>query len=416
MSATPPGADRVRVAYLLTVHPAVSQTFIVDEIEALAEIGVDVVPISINEPSAHDVPTPAHERIRDSTFYIKARPRRAIAVDVLTTVLRHPSLLVLPLRPGGFDVRAYVWRSFQLAEAIVAHGECRRRGVRHIHAHFGQAPSTIAWMTADVGRVCEGGPWTWSATIHGWHEFVDERAALLRQKVAAASFIACVSDFTRSQLMRISRPEDWSKVHVVRCGIDPELIPLRPPTEPGTPPILLQVARLAPEKGHLVMLDAVDRLRREGVEVRLRLIGPTEGAFGQVVRERIGELGLEDAVELIGPCDPQQVREHLAVADVFCLPTFAEGLPVAIMEAMAAGVPVVTTYISGIPELAVDGETARVVAASRADLLADALRDVLDDDAARARMVSAARERVVRQHTLRRNVGRLRDLFAATTA
>ena len=407
---------RTRVAYLLTVHPAVSQTFIVDEIEALREVGVDVTPISINPPAAHDVSNAAQQRVRDTTFYIKSQSRISVALALVATAVRHPSVLLLPLRAGGFDVKAYVWRYFQLAEAVVAFRECRRLGIRHVHAHFGQAPSTIAWMTSGVGLICEGEPWSWSATIHGWHEFVNERAALLREKVGAARFIACVSDYTRSQLMRLSRPQDWSKVHVVRCGIDPELIGFRATAPLAERPVVVQVARLAPEKGHLVLLDAVDLLRHRGVDVQLRLIGPSEGDFGDLVRARIDDLGLADAVELTGPCDPQQVREHLAVADVFCLPTFAEGLPVAIMEAMAAGVAVVTTYISGIPELAVDGETARVVPAARADLLADALQMVIEDDAARERMVAAARERILRQHVLRHNITELRDLFAAATS
>ena len=160
---------------------------------------------------------------------------------------------------------------------------CEQTGVRHVHAHFGQVPATVAWFTAELGNRIGDDEWTWSVTIHGWHEFVNEREASLRQKVAAARFVVCISDYTRSQLMRISHPRDWTKLHVVRCGIDTaQLRPARPSgrSSPaagadGRAPL----AREGPPRDD----RSGEAPGRPGPPVELDLIGP--GEFGEELRE-----------------------------------------------------------------------------------------------------------------------------------
>lgn len=424
MLAAPPvgaGVPRHRVGYVLSLHPAVSQTFIADEIESLASSGIEVRAISINTPREFDTLSERDRRMAEETLYIKSVPKLSTLWLALRTIIRHPRVLRLVITGGGFDLRAYLWRAFYLVEAIVAHRECRRLGIRHVHAHFGLTPSTIAWFTAEVGRTCDGEPWSWSLTIHGWHEFVDERAALLREKLASATFVACVSDYTRSQMMRIGRPADWGKLRVVRCGIDLERMafaPRPPVTGLGTsPPIeVLQVARLAPEKGHLVLLEACALLRSRGRAVRATLVGPGELGYEESVHEAVERLGLHDVVDFAGPLPPADVDRRLARADVFCLPTFAEGLPISIMEAMAIGVPVVTTYISGIPELAIDGTTAMVVPAARPDLVADAIERIAEDPAHRDLMLRAARTEVEAHHDARHTIRPLVVLLGEAVA
>jgi colanic acid/amylovoran biosynthesis glycosyltransferase len=418
---------RARVAHLSTHYPSISHSFILREILALRDLGVDVEPLAINVAPANDLLTEADRAEHACTFYIKGRSKRQIIASVLHVARRHPAALlstaVLAVRTAGFDVKAAIWRLLQLVEAIVVWDHCREIGVRHIHAHFGQAPATIAWFAAELGNRIDGsvsagtdddGPWSWSVTIHGWHEFVGEREASLREKVAAATFVACISDYTRSQLMRIAHPDHWHKLHVVRCGIDTTTFPQRPPQPVRSTPRVLMVARLSPEKGHLVLLEAVALLRDRGRRVDVDLVGP--GEFREDIERAARALHIDDRVHLLGARSPAEINAQLRASDIFCLPSFAEGLPVALMEAMAVGVPVVTTYISGIPELVVDGFTGMVVPAGRADLLASAIDRLCDDRQLTASIVSSARAKVEEQHELAHNVRALADLLAGNHA
>jgi glycosyltransferase involved in cell wall biosynthesis len=404
-----------KIGYLATHYPSVSHSFILREILALEALGLDIERMAINGAPEDDVLTDVDRAERRKTFYVKTQPKSRIAGAMWRAFRRSPTALiktaVLAVRSAGFDVKAGLWRLLQLVEAVVAWDHCDAAGVRHVHAHFGQVPATVAWFTAELGNRMGDDEWTWSVTIHGWHEFVNEREASLRQKVAAASFVVCISDYTRSQLMRISHPSDWGKLHVVRCGIDTTSFAQRPERPVNRPPRVLMVARMSPEKGHLVMLEAIKLLADRGRQVDLDLVGP--GEYGDELREIAQRFGIAGRVHFHGACSPSEINQKLRVSDVFCLPSFAEGLPVALMEAMAVGVPVVTTYISGIPELVIDNWTGMVVPAGRADMLASCIDRLCDDPELYASIVAAGRAKVEEQHELARNVPALAALFTA---
>ncbi|HEX7096132.1 MAG TPA: glycosyltransferase [Acidimicrobiales bacterium] len=404
-----------KIGYLATHYPSVSHSFILREVLALRDLGVSIEPMAINPAPEDDVLTDVDRAERRRTFYVKAQSKRRIAAAMLSALRKRPIGVLatagVAVRSAGFDLKAGLWRLFQLVEAVIVWQHCERVGVRHIHAHFGQVPATVAWFTAELGNRLDpdGEPWTWSVTIHGWHEFVNEREAALRQKVHAASFVVCISDYTRSQLMRIAHPDDWHKLRVVRCGIDTTAFAQREPRPIGKVPRLLMVARLSPEKGHLVLLDAVRLLSDRGRRVEVELIGP--GEFRDDIERAAKSMGIEDRVRFLGACSPTEINAHLRACDIFVLPSFAEGLPVALMEAMAVGVPVVTTYISGIPELVIDGWTGMVVPAGRADLLASAIDRLCDDPRLVQSIVQAARAKVEEQHELANNVPALAALL-----
>ena len=402
------------ITYLATHFPAVSHTFIADEIDALASLGIDVVAVSINPVSDADLAADGRQRSRPTT-YLKSLSKWRVLAIVTATVARHPSVLTIPLRRGTGGVRAALWRYFQLAEAIMTYRVMRRAGSHHLHAHFGQAPASVAWFTTEVARRHRAGRQnTWSMTIHGWHEFTGEREAMLCEKVGAASFVVAISDFTRAQLCRIAATTDRGKIHVVRCGVDLGRFEARTTEPRNAPPRLAIVARVSPEKGHLVLVDAVAVLRQRGMAVVVDVVGPEVDEHGAAVRRHAEAAGVADAFVWHGSLAPERVAAVLADADGFCLPTFAEGLPVVIMEAMARGVPVVTTYIAGIPELAVDRATALVVPAARPDLLADALAELLTDGELRQRLVTAATTAVQQRHDVAQNAKALAQLFSQT--
>lgn len=176
-------------------------------------------------------------------------------------------------------------------------------------------------------------------------------------------------------------------------------------------PRIVIVGRLSPEKGHVVLLEAVKKLKDEGVEVAVEIIG--NGPFAGAIREQVEALDLENRVDLAGQLPPDEVARRLADADIFCMASFSEGLPISIMEAMAVGVPVVTTWISGIPELAVQDVTAMTVPPGNSDALAEAIKRLIANRALQKRLIAGARNAVERMHSREVNAGQLAEMFRA---
>jgi glycosyltransferase involved in cell wall biosynthesis len=282
--------------------------------------------------------------------------------------------------------------------------QCRRRGIRHLHVHFANVSADVAMLVAEFG----GEGWTWSFTMHGPTEFSDVEAHRLRQKAEDAEFVACISDYARSQLLAIADPGRWHRFVVARLGV----VPQEPRTRPGgEPPNFLVVGQLARRKGHDVLLHALARLRHEA---RLTIVG--DGPERERLERLASELGVRDRVSFEGARGQHELRGYYEAADVFCLPSFQEGLPVVLMEAMAFGVPVVATRIMGVPELVDDGVSGVLVTAARVDELATALDELLDDPARAEAIGRVGRERVRREYDLEANVGRLSELLTRADA
>ncbi|MCX6519376.1 MAG: glycosyltransferase family 4 protein [Actinobacteria bacterium] len=395
----------MRIAYLSTDYPAVSHTFIQREIHALEARGIEVVPITLNRAPEGQLLTDLDRSDAARTFVVKSASA-GVAAALATTMLRHPLATLRGIRRafGGThgDLTRIRKQFLQFLEALLVWRHCRAERCDGLHAHFGQVPATVAWFTAAFANdVRRSGRFTWSVTIHGWHEFVTEDTSRLADKLDAADGVVCISSFTRSQLMRIGPVSAWPKIDIVRCGLDLDDFPFRGERPAATAPTVVITARLSPEKGHLVLIQAVGRLRAAGTDVRVRCIG--SGPFEADLRGAAAAAGVTDLIEFVGALAPSAVAAALRDADVFCLPSFAEGLPVSIMEAMAVGVPVVTTYISGIPELVVNDHTGWVVPAGDAEALAAALASALSSPD-RDLIVRQAREAVAAAHDIRRNV------------
>jgi glycosyltransferase involved in cell wall biosynthesis len=405
--------DALRVAYVTTHFPRLSQTFIATEVQELERTGTMVFPVAMNKPGTNDLATEWARQISARTLYLK-KPA-ALATAVTRVALRHPVKLLRLAGKVIASARLYptliARRLAHLCYATLAVEHCRGAGVRHLHAHDGQSSSTIAWLSAEVGNFTPGERWTWSFTLHGPYDFVDELNARLDLKASSAAFVACISDFTKAQLCRVAHSDDWDRCKVLRCGIRLADFPSRPEFPARDDPRVLIVGRLAPEKGHLILLRAVALLASRGVPIGVDVVGG--GPFEPVIRRECDRLGISDRVTLHGEMPPVEVSRKLAETDVFCLPSFAEGLPISIMEAMAVGAPVVTTYIAGIPELAVDGVTALTVPSSNVPELADALQAAVSDEALRRRITAKAREAVEERHVLEACVAKLREEFAA---
>ena len=416
------------IAYVVSTYPALSNTFVQREItalEALADERCDrfeVLRFSVNRPSAQDLLTTVHQAEASKTKYLKGQSFGSwffLFVNALSVLrFRIARVLMLALRDGGLNLRETLWRLFYFCEALAVWHDCRNRHVRHIHAHFGQGSAHVAWF-ATMLLNCDGAvenQVTWSFTIHGWLEFLNEEADSMQAKIEAADRTFCIADHTRSQAMRIANPVVWPRITVQRCGVDLDRFPfhrrLRGDTDMASVrefPTVVTVARLAPEKGHVVLFEAARLLWDSGRPVRLRLAG--SGPFRNELESHVRRLGLEHAVEFLGAVGQDEIPGLLTAASVFCLPSFSEGVPVSLMEAMAIGTPVVATAINGIPELVVDGVTGRLVPAARPDKLAEALWSSCTNDESLERMILAARSHVEANYDSRRNSAQLAGVF-----
>jgi colanic acid/amylovoran biosynthesis glycosyltransferase len=406
--------EPLRVAYVMTHHPRVATTFISGEIDGITRSGGEIVPVAINLPGPDDLTTAEARRTAEETLHLKGVGYRRLVGALARFAVRDPAgaarTLGTAVRSAGLDLGTLARRLVHLADAAYLVEHLRERDVTHLHAHFGQAPATIAWFTTLVGNCAVGETWTWSFTIHGFQDFVHQADARLDLKSGSARFVACISDFTRSQLCGITDPRHWDRFHVLRCGIDLERFADRGRRPISTPPHLITVARLSPEKGQVVLIDALARLHATGIDATLEIVG--SGPYESELRTAVARHGLDDHVTFAGELLPALVSERLRSADVFCLPSFSEGLPVSIMEAMAIGTPVVATAISGIPELAIHDETALTVPPGNADALAHALRRMCTEPGLAEELSGAARAAVAERHDVRRTVEAMRGHLA----
>lgn len=387
----------MRLAYLCNVYPAVSHTFIRREIEGVESAGHEVHRFSLR---------PAPRDLRDEADVGEAsRTEAVLALGILPLVRDAVALLATRPRKSASAI-ASAWRlsgpgagvklrhAAYWLEAAWLVRRMKRLRIEHLHAHFATNPAAVA-----VIAQAWGGP-PFSLTIHGSEEFDAPVALGLPAKIKAATFVAAISSYTRSQLMRWSDPKDWDKIEVIRCGLDEGF--LTAPVEPvqANSTEFVCVARLCNPKGLPLLIAACDRLRSSGEQFTVTLVGDGE-LRGELERE-IRRRQLQSIVSIAGVCTAAEVRDHLLRGRAFVLPSFAEGLPVVIMEALALSRPVITTSIGGIPEL-IDRECGWLIPAGSEDALVEAMSAVLHASPEELRAKGAVgRERVRRLHDARK--------------
>lgn len=389
------GGAQHAIGYLTNVYPAVSHSFIKREILALEAQGIAVRRWSIR-PFSRDLPDPVDRAEAERTEVLLTQ-HLALLLSALWMTVQRPRRIWRALRtclagrPAG--LRPVIVRLAYVVEACLLVRRAQAAGVTHIHAHFGTNPATVARLARLLG-----GP-TYSFTAHGPDEFDQPLLHDLHGKVADAAFAVAISHYGRSQLMRWSDPAQWSRIHTVRCGLDDQFLAANHSpigTRPGT--TFACVARLAPQKGLPVLIEAAALLCRAGRDFSIVIAG--EGPLREQLEQAIADHGLGDRVTLLGAVSSARVRELILEARAFVLPSFAEGLPVSIMEALALERPVITTRIAGIPELVDDG-CGRVVDAGDVTGLAAAMTELLEaSPEALHDMGRIGRERVLAAHDI----------------
>jgi len=399
---------RVQVAYLVSEYPRISHTFILREVRRLRELGFEIHTASINHPDRPPEKLTGQEREEAAaTFMVKPAGISAALSAHLAAIARRPlkylAAMMFALRLGGTDLKKLLYGMFYFVEAVMIGEWMRAAAVRHLHVHFATPASTVGLIAARAY------PIGLSLTVHGPDEFYDAPGYCLAEKIAGASFICCIGMYARSQLMKLSPPEQWGKLEVAPLGVFLDEFAPRAAHAGSDRFEILCVGRLVAAKGQHILIAAVDRLVREGRRVRLRLVGdgPDRSALQEDARRR----GLDGAVVFEGSVNPDRIRPIYEAADVFALASFAEGIPVVLMEAMAMEIPCVATFITGIPELIRDGLDGLLVAPSDDAALANALRRLMDDTELRRRLAQTGRRRVVEHYNLDLNIARLGEIF-----
>lgn len=402
----------MRIGYLVTEYPAVSHTFIRREIHALEARGVEVRRYTVRRQRSGPLKDPSDLAEAELTKVIldvgKEGLALALAKEASTRPVAFQAALALALRCGARSERGLPHHAAYLAEACVLRAWLLADGVEHVHAHFGTNSAMVAMLCHALG-----GP-TFSFTCHGPDEYDKPKMIHLGEKAARASFVATVSSFGRSQMFRWARAEDWSKVHVVRCGLDAAYLDTEA-TDVDSAPRLVCVGRISEQKGQILLVRAVADVVRRGRAIELVLVG--DGEMRADIEKVIAEENIGHAVRITGWASGDVVRREILGARAFVLPSFAEGLPVAIMEALALARPVVSTYVAGIPELVVPGEVGWLVPAGSIDAVVPAFEAVLDADVARlSEMGRRGQARVRAQHDVRVSAEKLERLFADSIA
>lgn len=399
----------MKIAYLTNLYPKVSHTFVRREIKALEGLGCHVLRLAIRRTGERLI-DPDDQREHEKTRALLDGGLIALLLPTVIIFVSHVWRFLVTLsfavRIGWRSDRGCLIHLIYLMEACRLLRWVRSERVDHVHAHFGTNPAAVAMLC----RLLGGPPY--SFTVHGPYEFDHAPILALGHKIAHASFVVAISDFCRSQLYRWCAHEDWPKVHVVRCGLDAGF--LSQPTVPiSKTPRMLCVGRLCEQKGQLLLLEAAERLVLRGTKFELILAG--DGEMRRQIELLIQRLGLSNCIRITGWISNDQVRRELVDCRAMVLPSFAEGLPVVIMEALAMGRPVISTYVAGIPELVRSGENGWLVPAGAVEELTEAMAQVLDTPIDRlTAMGRTGAERVAEFHDADREARRLEALFRSS--
>lgn len=398
----------LKIAYFINHYPKVSHSFIRREILALERQGFDVQRIALR---GWDGPLPDEEdRLeQERTRYVLRRGGRALLLPTLRVLLSSPRRFIravrLAARMANQSTRPLFYHFIVVAEACQILPWLAAFGARHVHAHFGTNSAEVAMLAHILG-----GP-PYSFTVHGPEEFM--RPMGLEDKIRYCTFVVAISNFGRSQLYLNSRYQDWPKIKVVHCGLERAFYEVTATPPPGDPRLVC-VGRLCIEKGQFLLLEAAARLAANGIPFELVLAG--DGPMRSEFEAQIERYGLTGRVRITGWISSNEVRNEILAARALVLPTFAEGLPVVIMEAMALRRPVLATYVAGIPELVRSGIEGWLIPAGCVDSLTSALEDCLSIPPAELRQIGeAGYNRVIVRHSIDTEAAKLAQLFRSAT-
>ncbi|MFC4671032.1 glycosyltransferase [Seohaeicola nanhaiensis] len=400
-----------KIAYLTGQYPEVSLTFILREVEALRRLGAEVITCSIRRTPPEQHPGRAERAAAASTFHVLEAARKPLGLlaaqaPLLSAPRRYFRALGLALRIRPPGLKALLYQLIFFLEATILARHLVREKVGHLHNHFVFGSATVAMLASELTGI------PYSFTLHGPADLLEPYRWRIDEKTARARFVATISHFARSQIMFFSDPAHWDKIRIVHCGVSPERY--RAPAEAPLPPRqkgefrLLFVGRLAPVKGLRVLLEALESLSRTMPDLRLILVG--DGPDRKALEQAAAPLG--ERVVFTGYLSQAEVARAMQSCDIVVLPSFAEGVPVVLMEALASRKAVIATRVAGVGELVEEGETGLLVAPGDAGGLGEAIRRLASDPALCAQMGERGAARVAAEFDIATEAARLARLFA----
>ncbi|MDE4131497.1 glycosyltransferase [Phaeobacter sp. QD34_3] len=396
----------MKVAYVLNTYPQPSHSFIRREVQALERQGIKVLRLAMRASEAPLVDA-GDQAEAASTHYVLRAGALSLMLALLMSALQAPGrffdALRLALRLGHASSVGRLRHLIYFGEAAYVARRCRAGGVDHMHAHFGTNATAVALLAHELSGI------PFSFTTHGPEEFDAPHALSLGEKVNRAAFAVAISSFGKSQLSRWAEFGAWDKIKVVHCGIEPARFADPAPLPEGGLR-LVAIGRFVEQKGQMVLIRAMARIVAALPDVHLTLIG--DGEMRADLEAEIRRAGLQNHVTLTGWLDEAGVRAELAASHLLVMPSFAEGLPMVVMEAMAAARPVLATYVAGTPELVLQEETGWMVPAGDAEALAAAVAEIAKLPHERlSEMGRLGRLRVLERHDSDREASKLAALF-----
>jgi colanic acid/amylovoran biosynthesis glycosyltransferase len=397
--------SKMKLAYLVSQYPAANHAFMFREVKRLRELGFEISMASIAGPDRPPEKLTEEERLeRATTFYVKnasiAEAAKAHCAVLVSHPFRYARTLFYALKLGDWHPRKTLSGFFYFVEAVIAGRWILHQGATHVHVHYS---STIGLLATRLF------PITMSVTFHGPDEFNDTAGFRVAEKIKASRFVCAISNYARSQLMKTCDYAEWSKLEVTPLGVDVSVFAPRPFL--ANPPVfrIVCAGRLAPVKGQHILIAALEILIRRGRNIVVHLAGG--GPDRQSLEKTVAERDLHDRVVFEGLLNQDQLRRLYQESDAMVLASFAEGVPVVLMEAMAMEIPCVTTWITGIPELIENRKDGLLVPPGDAPALAEAIEMLISNGDLRLRLGRAGREKVLRQYDIRRNGARLAEVF-----
>lgn len=399
----------MQIAYFINQYPKVSHSFIRREIQALEALNLKVLRFALRKTNLDELVDELDHHELNRTHYILSASVPEILLAMGSCLLSRPGAfgktLLTALKLGLKSDRGVFRHLIYFVEACLLLAQLKKANVEHVHAHFGTNSTMVVMLTKLLG-----GP-DYSFTVHGPEEFDKPEFIHLAEKIHNSRFVVAISSYGRSQLFRWIPAEEWHKVKVVHCGLDAAFIDNKLKKIPASNRQLLCVGRLCEQKGQLLLLDAMKQLKDEGVSCKLILAG--DGPMREDIEHWIAEYKLNNEVEITGWISSDKVKSLLIESRGMVLASFAEGLPVVIMEALALGRPVISTYVAGIPELIQQGKNGWLVPPGDVDSLKRAIQELLNTNVSElAAMGQNGIGAIIAQHDIGKEANKLSRLFA----
>ncbi len=397
----------MRIAYFVNQYPKVSQSFIRREILELENQGVEVFRYSVKRERSNDVVSDDDRAELSKTAYVADQKKTTILSALIKVFLHSPkrfgraclTMIRLSLRSQVGLAKHIIY----FIEACVLLDYLQKHDIQHVHAHFGTNSTTVVMFAKLLGSI------SYSFTVHGPEEFDKPEALSLGEKIQHASFVIAISSFGRSQLFRWCDLSCWNKIHIVHCALGSDFLESEVTPVPDNHRLVC-VGRLCEQKGQLLLIEAIHRVKEKGIAIELVLAG--DGPMRDEIEALIEKYKLTSQVHITGWISGSQVLDEIKASRALVLASFAEGLPVVLMEACALHRPSVTTSIAGIPELIKDKQGGWLIPAGSIEDLSDALIDVLETPIESLQaMGTYAYQQVCINHDVRIESAKLKKLF-----